>query len=138
MCPRIIDIPPSSPSLKRTRETKEKLPTRQILLSRATEPVKAHGNTSLWRIKTMVVAGSVNFLMKKGKEKKWRLEASVLCRFDAKLLASPSRAGAPSYRSKTTKGRQISIDDEAPSPHDLINYSHRGVRGGELQPHLSH
>ena len=89
MYPRIIDIPPSSPSLKRTRETKEKLPTRQILLSRATEPVKAHGNTSLWRIKTMVVAGSVNFLMKKGKERDCNWKASILCRFDAKLFGWP-------------------------------------------------
>ena len=48
--------------------TKEKLPLRTLkLISRATELVKAHGNTALWCMQTLVVAGSVYFLMKKRK-----------------------------------------------------------------------
>ena len=37
------------------------------LISRATELVKAHGNASPWCVRTMVVAGSVYFLMKRRK-----------------------------------------------------------------------
>lgn len=73
----VIDIPSPSPSLKRTRSTEKKLPIEDIIsFSRTTGSVnyEIHGNTSLWRHlgKTMVVAGSVGFLMMRRKKKKRR------------------------------------------------------------------
>jgi hypothetical protein len=68
----IIDIPISSPSPKRTRKTRKKLPSGIFLVSRATKP----DCSSLWqhiaveKNQTMVVAGSVNFLMKRREETK--------------------------------------------------------------------
>jgi hypothetical protein len=68
----IIDIPISSPSPKRTRKTRKKLPSGICLVSRATKP----DCSSLWQHiavennQTMVVAGSVNFLMRRRRESK--------------------------------------------------------------------
>jgi hypothetical protein len=59
------------------------------LISRATESVKAHGNASLWRFKTTVVAGSVYFLMKERK-KRLSMEALEFEDFAGRfLLATP-------------------------------------------------